>query len=73
MLVVTTRASGDPAGCSQGFGIQAGIDPPRFVAGLSEGIYRGGVNSCLDANRAPREITFLFEGLHWQIRDIAVS
>jgi flavin reductase (DIM6/NTAB) family NADH-FMN oxidoreductase RutF len=36
MFVVTTRASGAPAGCLMGFATQASINPPRFIAALSK-------------------------------------
>ncbi|HET6816259.1 MAG TPA: flavin reductase family protein [Mycobacteriales bacterium] len=36
MYVVTTRASGDHAGCLVGFTTQTSIDPPRFLACISK-------------------------------------
>ncbi len=36
MFVVTTRAGNERSGCLVGFATQAGIDPPRFLVGLSD-------------------------------------
>jgi flavin reductase (DIM6/NTAB) family NADH-FMN oxidoreductase RutF len=36
MLIVTTRAEGEKAGCLVGFATQCSIDPPRFAVFLSE-------------------------------------
>jgi flavin reductase (DIM6/NTAB) family NADH-FMN oxidoreductase RutF len=36
MLVVTTRAAGERAGCLVGFSTQASIDPARFLVCLSD-------------------------------------
>lgn len=35
MMIVTVEAAGQRAGCLVGFGTQASIDPPRFLACLS--------------------------------------
>src|SRR5579875_3872502 len=35
MLIVTTAARGERAGCLVGFGSQVSIDPPRFLVCLS--------------------------------------
>ena len=36
MFIVTARAGDERAGCLIGFATQASINPPRFLAGLSE-------------------------------------
>jgi flavin reductase (DIM6/NTAB) family NADH-FMN oxidoreductase RutF len=36
MLIVTTRADGETAGCLVGFATQCSIDPPRFIVCLSD-------------------------------------
>jgi flavin reductase (DIM6/NTAB) family NADH-FMN oxidoreductase RutF len=36
MLLVTTAADGERAGCLVGFSTQCSIDPPRFIACLSD-------------------------------------
>ncbi|MEE2033226.1 flavin reductase family protein [Rhodococcus chondri] len=36
MFVVTARAQQERSGCLVGFATQAGIDPPRFLVGLSD-------------------------------------
>lgn len=36
MLLVTTRAGGEPDGCLVGFSTQCSIRPPRFLVGLSD-------------------------------------
>ncbi len=36
MVIVTTRADGESAGCLVGFTTQCSIDPPRFIVCLSD-------------------------------------
>jgi flavin reductase (DIM6/NTAB) family NADH-FMN oxidoreductase RutF len=36
LLIATTKAAGERAGCLVGFGCQCSIDPPRFLVCLSE-------------------------------------
>jgi flavin reductase (DIM6/NTAB) family NADH-FMN oxidoreductase RutF len=36
MLVVTTQADGHQSGCLVGFSTQVGINPPRFLVGMSQ-------------------------------------
>jgi flavin reductase (DIM6/NTAB) family NADH-FMN oxidoreductase RutF len=36
MFIVTAAANGERAGCLIGFATQCSIDPPRFLAGLSD-------------------------------------
>ncbi|MFZ2527956.1 MAG: flavin reductase family protein [Rhodococcus sp. (in: high G+C Gram-positive bacteria)] len=36
MFLVTTRAVNERSGCLVGFATQVGIDPPRFLVGLSD-------------------------------------
>ena len=36
MFIVTARPADEPLGCLIGFATQASIDPPRFLAGISD-------------------------------------
>lgn len=43
MIAVTTQADGERSGCLVGFATQVGIDPPRFLVGLSRTNHTFGV------------------------------
>jgi flavin reductase (DIM6/NTAB) family NADH-FMN oxidoreductase RutF len=49
MLLVTTAAEGERAGCLVGFSTQCSIDPPRFIACLSDKNHTQRVASRADA------------------------
>ena len=45
VVVVTTQAAGQPAGCLVGFATQTGVVPPRFLVGLAKGSHTFGIAS----------------------------